>query len=467
MMETVEQFKSIPIGEVIILKTPISTEYRSQWSEWEAVREFVQNPLDETESLPELSETEDGWVCLSDNGAGCEVTNMIILGKSEKNGANKRGQYGEGSKMGAVVLLKAGYNVKCQSRDWIIEYKLGKLFDETVMEYHITKTNGDMKGFKTMIKGIDYKVVKKYLTERFVSNISTDVLHSDSTYGKLLTGKYIGKMYVKNIYVCDAPKKSEFGYDLTSVSTGTDRNFMNSWDMNRNIGRLLSTVKDKETIKRIIELQQKDILESEASGWNLSTEYSEVFKEMFPLCTVVDTDNELKGKVNYNGGHQVTFTNSYFVSALQEKGYKSGALYLKERAQEKLAVTKKGMDSLGKDKQRVVKRGLNFIKMLRNGEGRMFVIDVDEMLSTGKLQFYDEVDNTLGYAQGGNIFIATSQLRDIATFCNVMIEELIHSQYGVSDISEGFENLQKIAMSELIKLLLNYISPKSLDVELE
>jgi len=465
-MQTIEEFKMLPVSAQVQVPTPISTEYRSQWGVWEAIREIVQNSLDETEQMPILTRTTEGNIVIHDDGDGCELPNMIILGKSQKKDGFKRGQYGEGVKIASVILLKAGCKVQAQSRDWIIEFRLGKLLSENILEYNITKTDGQHKGFSMIITGLDFDTVYEIMTTKFVDPSSPDVLHTDSTYGRLLTGKYKGNMYKRNIFVAKCHKEAEFGYDLFNVDTGTDRNFMNTWDADENMGKLLSTVKDRAIIKKVIELQQKDVLESEASGWKLTPEYLAVFEEIFGSVQVIDTDNELKGKVHYNGGNQVTVKNYSFASAMQREGFYSAEKFLEMKAQQNMERSKKQFSELGQDKQRIVMRGLNLIKMIEGYDGeKMFPINARSMINDEKLKFFEKKDSTLGYVEDNIIYIATSQLNNMETFCKTMIEELIHTIYDTNDITAEHERALKEAINGLIKLLTNYISPRTLDVE--
>lgn len=466
MMQTIEEFKMLPVGEQVQVPTPISTDYRSQWGVWEAIREIVQNSLDETETMPKLTRTTDGNILIRDDGEGCELPNMIILGKSEKHGTFKRGQYGEGVKIASVILLKRGCRVVARSRDWIIEFKLGKLLSENILEYNITKTDGQYKGFSMVITGLDYDEVYELITTKFVDPTSPDVLHTNSTYGRLLTGKYKGNMYKRNIFVAKCHKEAGFGYDLFNVDTGTDRNFMNTWDAANNMGNLLSTVKDKSIIKTVIELQQKDILESTATGWKLTPEYLEVFEELYGKVEVIDTDNELKGKVHYNGGTQVTVKNYSFALAMQDEGYKSAEQFLADKAKQNIEGSKKLFSGLGQDKQRIVMRGLHLIQRIEDYEDKkMFPINAQLMIEDENLKFFEKKDSVLGYVEDGIIYIAMSQANDIHTFSKTMIEELIHLMYCTDDISAEHEGKLKEAINGLVKLLTNYISPKTLDIE--
>lgn len=466
MMQTIEEFKMLPVGEQVQVPTPISTEYRSQWGVWEAIREIVQNSLDETEQMPKLTRTTDGNILISDDGEGCELPNMIILGKSEKHGAFKRGQYGEGVKIASVILLKRGCRVVARSRDWIIEFKLGKLLSENILEYNITKTDGQYKGFSMVITGLDFDTVYEIITTKFVDPLSPDVLHTNDTYGRVLTGKYKGNMYKRNIFVTKSHKESEFGYDLFNVDTGTDRNFMNTWDAADSMGKLLSTVKDRTIIRKVIELQQKDILESSATGWKITPEYLEVFKEIFGSVQVIDTDNELKGKVHYNGGTQVTVKNYSFAIAMQNEGFDSAEQFLADKARQNIEMSKKLFSGLGQDKQRTVLRALHLIQRIEAYDGeKMFPINAQLMIEEEKLKFFEKKDNVLGYVEGNTIYIATSQANDVWTFSKVMIEELIHLMYYTNDITAEHENKLKEAINGLVKLVTNYISPKTLDIE--
>lgn len=102
----------LPIG-------PTST-WRQDWGEWEAIRDIVQNSLDEAEAYRWGYDEEGLWI--SDRGRGVSIADFL-LGPPKLKPEYARGRFGEGMKISALALLRMGYSVRVETvgRDlWII-----------------------------------------------------------------------------------------------------------------------------------------------------------------------------------------------------------------------------------------------------------------------------------------------------------------------------------------------------------
>jgi len=111
-----------PQGWELIIIGPTST-WRQEWGEWEAIRDIVQNALDEAEAYQWGYDDEGLWI--SDRGKGVAVADFL-LGPPKLKPDWARGKYGEGMKIAALALLRKGYYVHVETvgRElWIIFLK--------------------------------------------------------------------------------------------------------------------------------------------------------------------------------------------------------------------------------------------------------------------------------------------------------------------------------------------------------
>ena len=100
-----------PKGWKIIFIGPTAT-WREEWGVWEAIREIVQNALDETEAYQ--WGYDDLGLYISDKGRGVSVIDFL-LGPPKLKPPYARGKYGEGMKIGALALVRAGYPVRVET----------------------------------------------------------------------------------------------------------------------------------------------------------------------------------------------------------------------------------------------------------------------------------------------------------------------------------------------------------------
>ncbi|MDD5511676.1 MAG: hypothetical protein PHI12_12835 [Dehalococcoidales bacterium] len=108
-----------PRGWQLIIIGPTST-WRQDWGEWEAIRDIVQNALDESERYT-WGYDEEG-LYIRDEGKGVAVADFL-LGPPKLKPDWARGKYGEGMKIAGLALTRMGYSVRVETMGreiWII-----------------------------------------------------------------------------------------------------------------------------------------------------------------------------------------------------------------------------------------------------------------------------------------------------------------------------------------------------------
>jgi hypothetical protein len=100
-----------PQGWNIIFIGPTST-WRQDWGTWEAIRDIVQNCLDEAESYQWGYDDLGLWI--SDKGRGVAVADFL-LGPPKLKPDWARGKFGEGMKISALAMVRDGYPVKIET----------------------------------------------------------------------------------------------------------------------------------------------------------------------------------------------------------------------------------------------------------------------------------------------------------------------------------------------------------------
>jgi hypothetical protein len=91
-----------PKGWQLIIIGPTST-WRQEWGEWEAIRDIVQNALDECEYY--TWGYDDEGLYIRDIGKGIAVADFL-LGPPKLKPDYARGKFGEGMKIAALALLR-------------------------------------------------------------------------------------------------------------------------------------------------------------------------------------------------------------------------------------------------------------------------------------------------------------------------------------------------------------------------
>ena len=140
-----------PQGWRLIIIGPTST-WRQEWGEWEAIRDIVQNALDEAEAYRWGYDDQGLWI--SDRGKGVAIADFL-LGPPKLKPDYARGKFGEGMKIATLALVRRGYSVRVETvgRElWIIF--LEQAVDGTAETLAaMWRSNGRMQGTEFHIIG--------------------------------------------------------------------------------------------------------------------------------------------------------------------------------------------------------------------------------------------------------------------------------------------------------------------------
>jgi len=381
----------------------------------------------------------------------------VILGVSEKSGDNKRGQYGEGLKIALGVLKRSGADITVYSNGWMCTIQVVDNLGEPVLAYEFDEVDSPYQGVKYHIEGIRSNEIKEIFDTRFLPTESDDYIVNDISFGKMMTGKYAGKLYNRRIYVCDAHKKTNYGYDLHRVALGTDRQYSNPRSVGHEIGNILDYLQDEHHINNVFDALQRDTLESEVINPAFNDAWKKVFYDKYGEKAVVSDDSELRGKVSYNGGRLVRFQSYEIVRGLKRLGILEARDYIRHRDKKRAERQHKTFDEVAERKKRTVRIAFGLVQ--RTG---MFQSTFKSLVENNNLLFFSSNDGIEGYSKSGNIYLALDKIHDPVLLAEIIIHELIHLEYGTDDLSKEHQHYTDKAINALLKIVYNYLSPRTL-----
>lgn len=443
------------MSETIV--STISLKYRDQWTTWDCVRELVQNTLDELECLPKLQVNGSSSVDIYDKGAGMTKRQFVILGVSEKNSTDKRGKYGEGLKIALGVLKRKGADITVYSNDWKCTIQVVDNLGEPVLAYEFDEVESTYQGVKYHMEGIRSSEIKEIFDTRFLPTESEHYIVNNSKHGKMMTGQYAGKLYNKRIYVCDAYKKTKYGYDLHNMKLGTDRQYSDPHSIGLEIGNILDLLEDHDHINVLFDALQKDTLESDVKNPAFNSQWGYVFYNKYGHNAVVSDSSELRGKVSYHGGKLVKFQSAHIVYGLRRLGIYEAGEYIRGRAEMRRKRKHKTFDGVAKKNKRNVLIAFGLVQ--KTG---MFHNDFKSLVENNRLFFYSSNDGTEGYQKGENIYLAIDKLHDPVHLATIIMHEMIHLEFSTDDLSEEHQHYSDQAITALLKVVYNYMSPTTL-----
>jgi len=262
----------------LIIIGPTST-WRQEWGDWEAIRDIVQNALDEAEAYRWGYDSQGLWI--ADRGRGVAVADFL-LGPPKLKPEWARGRFGEGMKIAALALVRKGYSVHVETAGkelWIIflEQKVNGSAETLAAMW---RPNGTKVGTKFHIIGYTGSA----FADRFAVNLPRSAIAAEGPsrlnepirrFNQLISYTFTdsngSRIYARDIYMRDI--KSPYSYNLWSFDLAPDRHApKNEPDLWVDIGRLWSCVPKEELMEIFLRMVHFPPLFETDESHNISME---------------------------------------------------------------------------------------------------------------------------------------------------------------------------------------------------
>ena len=259
---TMEEYEGSwkPQGWQLIIIGPTST-WRQDWGEWEAIRDIVQNALDEAESYQYGYDSQGLWI--ADRGKGVAIADFL-LGPPKLKPDYARGKFGEGMKIAALALVRKGYSVHVETvgRElWIIF--LGQKVNGTAETLAaMWRPNGTRVGTRFHIIGYDGPAFERYFAVNLprtliLAEVPSPLAEPVRRYNQLIKAEGMasspvgGLIYTRDIYLKEI--KGPFSYNLWGFELAPDRHGpKNEADMWVDMGRLWCGISNMFLMERFL-----------------------------------------------------------------------------------------------------------------------------------------------------------------------------------------------------------------------
>ena len=235
-----------PRGWQLIIIGPTST-WRQDWNEWEAIRDIVQNALDEAEAYQYGYDSEGLWI--ADKGKGVAVVDFL-LGPPKLKPDYARGKFGEGMKIAALALVRKGYSVHVETvgRELWLIFLAQKVNGTAETLAAMWRPNGTRIGTKFHIIGYDGPAFERYFAVNLprhliLAEVPSPLVRPIKRYNQLIKAEGMasspvgGVIYVRDIYLKEI--QSPFSYNLWGFELAPDRHGpKNETDLWVDVGRV-------------------------------------------------------------------------------------------------------------------------------------------------------------------------------------------------------------------------------------
>ena len=206
----------------------ISDAYVKDWGITEGVRELIQNAKDaEQDGYPMTVTHERDRLTITNQGARLD-RRVLLLGVTSKSDGNYRGHFGEGLKLGALALTRAGRPLAMINDDetWSFNLEDSEAFGVPVLTVRTRKLPQPTGTFTVQLPMTEEEWRQIRRNFRFLGDSGT-VIDAGSTI-ILEDPEEIGRCYVKGILV-ETKDDLQVGYDFLCAETDRDRRMVNTF----------------------------------------------------------------------------------------------------------------------------------------------------------------------------------------------------------------------------------------------
>jgi len=229
----------------------ISEDYCENWAPVMAIRELISNALD-TGTVPNIR--YEGKTCtIEDNGPGFDPV-ALLIGESHKNN-NQIGQFGEGLKIGALVLSRMGRKISVRSNgnEYIFRVDGQNDFGKKLLVVDIHSELPPIKGTK-----VKFECCEDELNEAknmFLVFKKDYKFNTDKNFFNLP-----GEIYVTGVFT--RKLSALFGYNINSKElVNRDRTMIDEDAIAQGITSKLDKTKDREVILKYLTSKNNNYLE--------------------------------------------------------------------------------------------------------------------------------------------------------------------------------------------------------------
>lgn len=219
------------------IELSIGLNYVADWTIGDAIREILQNAIDqETRDISNKMtlDVTNNMITISNLTSKLSKDSLILGGTDKRNEDKTIGQFGEGYKLALLVLLRAGKEVLIhnhfEKEVWIPKIVKSKVFNTEVLALEIHKSwfKKPNNNLSFVIHDIEepYSVLDSILLNRDkYRSIETD-------YGDILVDGESGNIYVNGLFVCHK-KDLKYSYSIkpNHLKVGRDRDLVEDWDV--------------------------------------------------------------------------------------------------------------------------------------------------------------------------------------------------------------------------------------------
>lgn len=216
----------------------IGKDYVSQWNIKDAIRELIQNKIDQEITDPTnigSISIKNGKLFISNKTSELTKSSLVLGCSSKQNDDETIGKFGEGYKLALLVLIRNGINVVIHNyhtkENWIPTIEYVKEYDSELLVINTDRywfTSPPNNNLTFVISGVEN--AQEILDEIILNEEAYK--HYETDYGNILADGEKGNIYVNGLFVTNV-EDLEYSYTIKPqyLNIGRDRNLVDEWDI--------------------------------------------------------------------------------------------------------------------------------------------------------------------------------------------------------------------------------------------
>jgi|AGFT01.1.fsa_nt_gi hypothetical protein len=263
------------------IKLSFTEDYVGHWSWWQGVRELMQNAIDTKDFNIDFGYHE-GTITIVSRGGSIPTRALLLGATTKRDDSSTIGKFGEGMKLGFLVLLREGAEVAMENgKDlWVPKIVHDEAMDANVLAVNICEGNLEDRDPNTVtikIHGVP-KLAMEEIMDNYAPTTERTVVIENSrgkAYNKIYQhddenqeedddGVITGgdcNLFVNGLFVTRVPGNFKFDYDFKpeAFTLDRDRDSASTFEVKYEANRLLSESDDIDLLARLA-LEQYDDL---------------------------------------------------------------------------------------------------------------------------------------------------------------------------------------------------------------
>lgn len=261
-------------NEKQIIQLTLSKDYVSDWGNWEAIREILQNAIDSKEHKVEF--LDDTMTVTSFDGV-IDKKHLILGNSSKRDDDTKIGTYGEGFKLALLVLLRENKEVKIHNGSdvWTPFFDQHIEIENECLNIEIEKDILDDNDNKVsfIISGLSEEEILE-IKEKSLYEVDHEIqAEYNGSSCWYPDNAHKAKLYIGNLYVCDLNENFHLSYNFAPniLQLDRDRKSVCTFNLSYEATRMITLSGNYDLLSELADVGAEDI--SDYYSFSSSTYY--------------------------------------------------------------------------------------------------------------------------------------------------------------------------------------------------